>query len=392
MQLAAAAERDLDERAAVSSPTEADAVLAWRGRRRRWLLTSDDDDALGDRCECVAFPISNNPKPKGAGSRRHGKPKGAGSRRHGKPKGARSRGQGRPACHLCDRQTVRAQAQELEGTATANDATGAVARRGPVLFELTALLGSDCNRTAGVGPARAREAAAACCDASPAPPPACGIHVDLDRLVTILCPKAAAGVTADEVRESVERERLRLHALEVCRRDGGTDGNGDDGDEPAVPRPLHRLGVLDPAASAKRDAVVRFKLRVLPWGAVWEPVAAACPRRTADVCKPGARPLPGAATLVSPSSRKRTSSVCQPPRSPTRRRPARQSSVLPSWADRRPRLDVVVREGPAVLEILAREGQPLLVRRDVSPDLDLDFDTFDAVRRPDRERDEPRGN
>merc|ERR1712232_1232380 len=55
--------------------------------------------------------------------------------------------------------------------------------------------------------------------------------------------------------------------------------------------------------------------------------------------------------------------------------------------ERRLLLDVVVREGPAVLELLPGEDQPLLVRRDPLLVLDLGLDVLDRVRRLDLERD-----
>ena len=48
---------------------------------------------------------------------------------------------------------------------------------------------------------------------------------------------------------------------------------------------------------------------------------------------------------------------------------------------------LVVREGAAVLELLAREDQPLLVRRDALLVLDLLLDVLDGVRRLDVQRD-----
>jgi hypothetical protein len=50
-------------------------------------------------------------------------------------------------------------------------------------------------------------------------------------------------------------------------------------------------------------------------------------------------------------------------------------------------LDVVVREGAAVLELLAREDQALLVGRDALLVLDLGLDVVDRVRRLDLEGD-----
>ena len=50
-------------------------------------------------------------------------------------------------------------------------------------------------------------------------------------------------------------------------------------------------------------------------------------------------------------------------------------------------LDVVIREGAAVLELLPREDQPLLVGRDALLVLDLGLDVLDRVRRLDLERD-----
>ena len=50
-------------------------------------------------------------------------------------------------------------------------------------------------------------------------------------------------------------------------------------------------------------------------------------------------------------------------------------------------LDVVVRKSAAVLELLAREDQALLVRRDALLVLDLGLDIVDGVRRLDLERD-----
>ena len=46
---------------------------------------------------------------------------------------------------------------------------------------------------------------------------------------------------------------------------------------------------------------------------------------------------------------------------------------------RRLLLDVVVGEGPAVLELLPGEDQPLLVRRDAFLVLDLGLDVVDGV-------------
>ena len=43
-------------------------------------------------------------------------------------------------------------------------------------------------------------------------------------------------------------------------------------------------------------------------------------------------------------------------------------------------LDVVVREGPAVLQLLAGEDEPLLVRRDALLVLDLGLYVLDRVR------------
>jgi hypothetical protein len=48
-------------------------------------------------------------------------------------------------------------------------------------------------------------------------------------------------------------------------------------------------------------------------------------------------------------------------------------------------LDVVVRQRAAVLELLAREDQPLLVGRDALLVLDLGLDVLDRVRRLDLE-------
>merc|ERR1712086_678572 len=50
-------------------------------------------------------------------------------------------------------------------------------------------------------------------------------------------------------------------------------------------------------------------------------------------------------------------------------------------------LDVVVREGAAVLELLARKDEALLVRRDPFLVLDLGLDVLDRVRGLDLERD-----
>lgn len=50
-------------------------------------------------------------------------------------------------------------------------------------------------------------------------------------------------------------------------------------------------------------------------------------------------------------------------------------------------LDVVVAQGAAILELLAREDQPLLVRRDTLLVLDLGLDDIDRVVRLDLERD-----
>merc|ERR1719335_1592936 len=47
--------------------------------------------------------------------------------------------------------------------------------------------------------------------------------------------------------------------------------------------------------------------------------------------------------------------------------------------ERRLLLDVVVREGAAVLELLAREDEALLVRRDTLLVLDLSLDVLDGV-------------
>ena len=55
--------------------------------------------------------------------------------------------------------------------------------------------------------------------------------------------------------------------------------------------------------------------------------------------------------------------------------------------ERRPLLDVVVAEGPAVLEQLVGEDQPLLVGRDAFLVLDLGLDVLDRVRPLDREGD-----
>ena len=54
---------------------------------------------------------------------------------------------------------------------------------------------------------------------------------------------------------------------------------------------------------------------------------------------------------------------------------------------RRLLLDVVVRERAAVLELLAREDQALLVRGDALLVLDLGLDVLDRVRGLDLERD-----
>ena len=50
-------------------------------------------------------------------------------------------------------------------------------------------------------------------------------------------------------------------------------------------------------------------------------------------------------------------------------------------------LDVVVREGAAVLELLAGENEALLVRRNALLVLDLRLDVVDRVRRLDLESD-----
>jgi hypothetical protein len=50
-------------------------------------------------------------------------------------------------------------------------------------------------------------------------------------------------------------------------------------------------------------------------------------------------------------------------------------------------LDVVVREGAAVLELLAREDQALLVGRDALHVLDLGLDVVDRLERLNLERD-----
>ena len=55
--------------------------------------------------------------------------------------------------------------------------------------------------------------------------------------------------------------------------------------------------------------------------------------------------------------------------------------------ERRLLLDVVVRQRPPVLQLLAREDQPLLVRRDALLVLDLLFHVVDRVRRLDVQRD-----
>ena len=55
--------------------------------------------------------------------------------------------------------------------------------------------------------------------------------------------------------------------------------------------------------------------------------------------------------------------------------------------ERRLLLDVVVAERAAVLELLAREDQALLVRRDALLVLDFLFDVVDGVRRLDVQRD-----
>ena len=55
--------------------------------------------------------------------------------------------------------------------------------------------------------------------------------------------------------------------------------------------------------------------------------------------------------------------------------------------ERRLLLDVVVAQGAAVLELLAREDEPLLVRRDPLLVLDLGLDVLDRVRRLYLERD-----
>jgi len=55
-------------------------------------------------------------------------------------------------------------------------------------------------------------------------------------------------------------------------------------------------------------------------------------------------------------------------------------------------LDVVVREGVAVLELLAREDQALLVGRDARFVLDLSLDVVDRVRRLELEGDRLAGD
>ena len=55
--------------------------------------------------------------------------------------------------------------------------------------------------------------------------------------------------------------------------------------------------------------------------------------------------------------------------------------------ERRLLLDVVVAERAAVLELLARDDEPLLVGRDPLLVLDLGLDVLDRVRRLDLERD-----
>jgi hypothetical protein len=55
--------------------------------------------------------------------------------------------------------------------------------------------------------------------------------------------------------------------------------------------------------------------------------------------------------------------------------------------ERRLLLDVVVRQGPAVLELLPGEDEALLVRGDPLLVLDLGLDVVDRVRRLDVERD-----
>jgi len=42
-------------------------------------------------------------------------------------------------------------------------------------------------------------------------------------------------------------------------------------------------------------------------------------------------------------------------------------------------LDVVVREGPAIFQLLASKDQPLLIRRDTLLVLDLGLDILDGV-------------
>ena len=54
---------------------------------------------------------------------------------------------------------------------------------------------------------------------------------------------------------------------------------------------------------------------------------------------------------------------------------------------RRLLLNVVVRESPAVLKLLAGEDETLLVRRDALLVLDLSFDVIDGVARLDFEGD-----
>merc|ERR1711970_340543 len=72
----------------------------------------------------------------------------------------------------------------------------------------------------------------------------------------------------------------------------------------------------------------------------------------------------------------------------TRSRPPRLASATQAEheMERRLLLDVVVRERAAVLELLAREDEALLVRRDALLVLDLGLDVLDRVGRLDLER------
>jgi hypothetical protein len=247
---------DLQQCSVEFSLTEADAVLAKLGRQEKWLIITDDSDTLGDGCRQVAFPIRA-------------------------PKGKPGVKPAAPLYCLYKRAEVRELAAAIP-IEQRTELTRALAKFGPAIFELTAMLASDYNHVPGVGSSRAATAAAAYCEmfTPPANDVAFGLDVDLGELTTVVC--GLPGVNADEaqVRASIELGYLRLNALAVAS-DIDDDAADADDDAVVVEVPLYRATApAGSAAAAILDGTLAGRLQQLDPAAVGEQFGTRLPAPT----------------------------------------------------------------------------------------------------------------